>query len=430
MEKTVWSSRSRRLVVNDGVSRRDALAAVGAVGVAASAGCLGRLGLGDGVDVTSTTATTQFRGGLERRGVYPDAAVPTEAGPAWTLRGVNTGDHTAAKASPVALASGDLLVPGDSGFLWRVTSGGDVVWKTEVTGASRGLHGTPAVVDGVAFVGAYDGVMTALDVDSGDLAWRADLGDAIGSSPGYHDGVVYIAVEYADPSGAMFGLDASTGDVVWEDQRVTDHPHSTCAIDRDAGRLVVGSNDGYLYAWSYPDLEFVWKTPTGRPIKGPVATFDGSAFFGSWDRNVYRVALDDGTVEWTKQTGALVMSGPSVEPATGTVYVGSKDETLYALDAASGDETWRFDADGAIIGCPTVTSEHVLVGAYDETLHVVPKADGETVWNASGVGRVTSTPLVHERAVYFTDRASDAYLADESEASGTSGGLYKVASAV
>jgi len=412
--------------VTDGISRRHALAAASALGVGATAGCLGRLGLG-GVDVTSTHATTQFRGGLQRQGVYPDARVPTEAGPAWTLRGVNTGDHTAAKASPVALADGDVLVPGDSGSLWRVAPAGDVVWETTVTSASRGMHGTPAVVDGVAFVGSYDGVLTALDVASGDLTWRANLGDAIGSSPAYHDGVVYVAVEYADPSGAMFGVDAGNGDVVWEDQRITDHPHSTCAIDLDAGRLVVGSNDGFLYAWSYPDLEFQWTFDAGEPIKGPVATHDGSAFFGSWDRNAYRVALADGTEEWSAGTRGLVMSGPSVEPATGTVYVGSKDGSLYALSTDSGKARWQYDADGAIVGCPTVTSEHVLVGAYGETLHVVSKADGDQVWSASGVGRVTSTPLVHDRAVYFTDRASEAYLED---GSGESGGLYKYASGV
>ncbi|WP_227134059.1 outer membrane protein assembly factor BamB family protein [Halorubellus salinus] len=421
---------SRREGTADGarVSRRDVLAATAAVGAAsASAGCLSDALGGGTASVSSTTAFAQFRGGLRRRGVYPDASVPVEATHEWTLRDVNTGDHTAAKASVVPIPGGDLLCPGDSGFLWRVTPGGDVVWRTDVTGATRGMHGTPAVVDGYAFVGAYDGVLTALDVETGDLAWRADLGDAIGSSPAYHDGVVYIAVEYAEPSGAMFGVDAESGDVVWKDQRITDHPHSTCAIDRDAGRLVVGSNDGYLYAWSYPDLAFQWRFDTGRPIKGPVATHDGGAFFGSWDRHVYRVALADGTETWSTRTGGLVMSGPAVEASTDTVYVGSKDDRLYALEAASGKERWAYDADGAIIGCPTVAREHVLVGSYDATLHAVEKTTGDVVWRGEGVGRVTSTPRVHDGAVYFADRASDAYLDDDGDKSGA---LYKVASGV
>jgi outer membrane protein assembly factor BamB len=410
--------------VTNGRSRREALATVGAVAASATAGCLGALGLDGDVDVSATTAFAQFRGGLDRRGVYPDAVVPQAVTREWALRDVNTGEHTAAKASVVPTEDGDVLCPGDSGRLWRVTPDGDVVWRTEVTSASRGLHGTPAVVDGYAFVGAYDGVLTAADADTGDLAWRADLGDAIGSSPAYHDGVVYIAVEYDDPSGAMFGIDATSGDVVWADQRLTDHPHSTCAIDRDAGRLVVGSNDGFLYAWSYPDLAFAWRFDTGRPIKGPVATYDGGALFGSWDHDVYRVALADGSESWSTRTGGLVMSGPAVDASTGTVYVGSKDDRLYALDADTGKPRWTYDAGDSIIGCPTVVGDHVLVGSYDRTLHAVANATGDAVWQARGVGRVTSTPRVHDGAVYFTDRASTAALEAEG---GRTGALYKLA---
>jgi outer membrane protein assembly factor BamB len=371
-------------------------------------------------------AETQFRGGLGRRGVVPDATVPGTPDVEWTVRNVNAGDHTAAKASPVETPGGDVVVPGDTGDVRRVTPGGDVAWTASVEETKRGIHGTPAIANGVVYVGAYDGALYAFDLDTGERFWRRKLGDAIGSSPGYHDGVVYIAVEYYDPSGAMFGVDAATGAITWEDDRPTDHPHSTCAIDREAGRLVVGSNDGDLYAWTYPDLEFAWSFSTGRPIKGPIATHDGSAFFGSWDRHVYRVDLADGSEEWAVETGGLVMSGPAVEAATGTVYVGSHDSHCYALAAATGEERWRFDTGGRITGCPTVTAEHVLFGSYDGHCYALEKESGEETWRVAGVGEVTGTPLVADGAVYFTDRASSDYL---DGGDGKTGGLYKIVSA-
>jgi outer membrane protein assembly factor BamB len=407
-------------------------AVAGAVGAGSVAGCsLPRPSVTGGEvafdgDSPATDATTQFRGGLHRQGVYPGATVPTDVESAWTVPEVNTGDHTAAKASPVALPAGDLLIPGDTGELRRVTPEGEVVWTADVTDAGRGIHGTPAVASGAAYIGAYDGALSALDVETGDRYWRAALGDAIGSSPAYYDGTVYIAVEYSDPSGAMFAVDAVDGSVEWDDQRPTDHPHSTCAIDRDAGRLVVGSNDGKLYAWSYPDLEFQWTFATDGAIKGPVAIADGSAFFGSWDESVYRVALADGSEEWRFETGNLVMTGPSVEPATGTVYVGSHDDNCYALDADSGAERWRFDTDGRLIGCPTVTSEHVLVGSHDTHLYCIEKESGEGVWEVDAAGTVSSTPLVEEGAVYFADRASRNYV---EEGEGETGKFRKLVAA-
>jgi len=412
-----------------GSSRRAVLGAVGLAAVGGLAGCLDVRTSGRPAErtpaapTTTAAATATFRGGFHRRGVFPDATVPAEPRVEWTLRDLNTGDHTAAKASPVATRSGDVVVPGDTGEVWRVTPDGDVVWTAAVEETSRGIHGTPTVVDGTVYVGAYDGALYAFDLGTGERFWRRKLGDAIGSSPGYHDGTVYIAVEYYEPSGAMFGVDAVSGEVVWEDRRPTDHPHSTCALDREAGRLVVGSNDGNLYAWTYPELTFVWSFSTGDAIKGPVATHDGSAVFGSWDGNVYRVALDDGSRQWAAETGGMVMSGPAVEAATDTVYVGSHDSRCYALDAATGNVRWTFDTGGRITGCPTVAGDHVLVGSYDRRCYALAKRTGEKRWAVDGVGHVTGSPTVVDGAVYVTDRASEAHLAG---GDGRTGGLYKI----
>jgi outer membrane protein assembly factor BamB len=408
-------------------SRRGVLGTLAAV-AAGVPGCLGAPRPDpDPIDAdgrpASTAATAQFRGGLGRWGVVPDATVPTAPTVEWVRRDLNTGDHTAAKASPVPTPDGDIVVPGDAGELWRLTPEGDRVWTAAVEETARGVHGTPAVANGTVYVGAYDGALYAFDLDTGERFWRRPLGDAIGSSPGYHDGVVHIAVEYDDPSGAMFGVDAATGDVVWADRRPTDHPHSTCAIDPDAGRLVVGANDGVLYAWTYPDPTFAWSVETGGAIKGPVAAFGGSAFFGSWDESVYRVDLDDGAVEWAVDTGGLVMSGPAIDPETGTVYIGSHDSRLYALDAETGAERWTFDTGGRITGCPTVAGDHLLVGSYDRSCYAVDRRTGEAVWAVDGVGHVTSAPAVVDGAVYFADRASAAHL---SGGDGPTGGVYKI----
>jgi outer membrane protein assembly factor BamB len=404
--------------------RRRFLQGVGSAAAIGTAGCLGRLRTLTGGPSTppAERADAQFRGETTRRGVSPEQSVPSSVTVDWRREGLNTGDHTAAKASPVQAPNGDVVVSGDTGEVWAVRPEGEIRWRTDATDTTRGFHGTPAIANGTVYVGAYDGALYAFDLETGERYWRTQLGDAIGSSPGYHDGRVYIAVEYYEPSGAIFALDAVTGEVVWEDRRITNHPHSTCAIDREAGRLVVGSNDGYLYCWSYPDHEFLWRYEAGEDVKGPIATWDGSAFFGSWSDEVYRVALADGSEEWATDLGASVMAGPSVEPSTGTVYVGDQHESLYALDAAGGDEQWETDVGGPVVGCPTVTSDHVLVGSYEPKLCAVEKATGDDVWSVPAEGNVTSTPLMTDEAVYFAERTSEASLDGE----GSTGALYRV----
>lgn len=396
------------------VSRRDVLAGI-AGGVSGSiAGCSAR---GD-VARLDQTPSTLFRGDLQRRGYYPDATVPATVDMAWRIADVNPGEHTAAKASPVVAPSGDLIVPGDDGRVSAVTPSGDVRWSSTTEPSARGIHGTPVIANDTVYVGAYDGALYAFDLTTGDREWRTKLGDAIGSSPAYHDGILYIPVEFYAPSGSLYAVSAATGAVIAEDDRPTNHPHSTSAIAVDAGKLVFGANDGMLYAWDYPSLDFAWAFETGGAIKGPVAVDGTAAVFGSWDHTVYRVDLAAGTAEWTFRADGKVMSGPGIDPARGIVYIGSHDTHLYALDFATGERLWAFDTGGIILGCPTVTADSILVGSYDRHLYACTHS-GEERWRAATTGWVTSTPLVYGDGIYFTDRATD----DQP------GGLYRLAPA-
>jgi outer membrane protein assembly factor BamB len=392
-------------------TRRRLLASGGAALSAGVAGCLsGRsrpIGSASFDPLAETsldeTARAQFRGGLRNRG-YVDATIPDAVEVDWSLP-INRGEHTAAKSSPVAAGeSGDVVVAGDTGEVRRLAPDGTIRWKAAVDPTTRGVHGTPAVANGTVYVGAYDGALYAFSLETGERRWRTKIGDAIGSSPVYYNGVCYIAVEYSAPSGSVAAVDAASGDVRWLDRRPTDHPHSTVGIDRERGRLVVGANDGTLYGWSFPDLERAWTFETDGAIKGPVGIADGLAVFGSWDHRVYAVDVSDGSPVWSFTAGADVMAAPAI--VDGEVYIGSHDRSLYALSLADGRERWRFDAGGWVIGSPVATRGHVLVGSYDGRLYAVNRETGEEAWYVAGRGHATSATLVREDALYYAERST------------------------
>lgn len=427
-------------------SRREWLAAVGSTAAVAAAGCASlEPTANDGPETDSETGSgseptseqtvpegvAQFRGSLERWGYYPDETVPDAVETAWRIPDVNTGTHSAAKASAVPMPGGGVLLPGDNGYLNAVTGDGEIRWRGETDMNGRGIHGTPAVADDRAYVGAYDGILYAFGVESGDLDWSTELGGSIGSSPLYHEGTVYVSVEFPDPEGRMFAVDAETGEVTWEEpeHRPTDHPHSSPAVDPDAGYIVCGSNDGYLYGWSLPDLEFQWRfatDPQGSTdgeIKGPIATYDGAAFFGSWDHSVYRVDMETGEEDWRFETGDLSMTGPAIDPRRDTVYMGSHDDHLYALDASTGEEEWRFRTGRPLTGCATVAGDRVLTGSKDGRLYALEGDSGDEVWRVDHEGWVTSTPRVVDGEIYYAERAPDP------EHGATDGGGYKLVAA-
>ena len=73
------------------------------------------------------------------------------------------------------------------------------------------------------------------------------------------------------------------------------------------------------------------------------------------------------TEAWNFTTGGPVTSAPAV--ANGMVYVGSHDDNLYALDAATGAPVWTFPA-GGNVSSPTVVDGVVYVAAGEAFTYV------------------------------------------------------------
>ncbi|WP_136718612.1 protein kinase domain-containing protein [Halorientalis salina] len=78
---------------------------------------------------------------------------------------------------------------------------------------------------------------------------------------------------------------------------------------------------------------------------------------------------DPGTEQWSFKTGDWVRSSPTV--VDGTVYVGSNDDNLYAVDAATGTEQWSFNTGDRVRSSPTVVDGTVYVGSDDNNLYAI-----------------------------------------------------------
>ena len=82
-------------------------------------------------------------------------------------------------------------------LIWNYTTGGEVA-------------SSPAVADGVVYVGSYDGKVYALDAMTGAFIWSYATGGMVVSSPAVANNVVYVGsynhVLYA------FGLYTQRGD--------------------------------------------------------------------------------------------------------------------------------------------------------------------------------------------------------------------------
>ncbi|MCX5014910.1 MULTISPECIES: PQQ-like beta-propeller repeat protein [unclassified Streptomyces] len=72
----------------------------------------------------------------------------------------------------------------------------------------------------------------------------------------------------------------------------------------------------------------------------------------------------------------------------GMLYVRSKNDGLYAIDAATGRKRWRAPLAGVLPGAPAVTSGAVFVATDGGAVHAMRTADGEQMWRQAPGGRL------------------------------------------
>jgi outer membrane protein assembly factor BamB len=152
----------------------------------------------------------------------------------------------------------------------------------------------------------------------------------------------------------------------------------------------VGRRDG-AFAKTTFTVETDWamfrNTPSHRgnnPYENVVGTSNVGDLFQSWSAN---------------------LNGAPTSPAVvdGSLYSGSANGDLYALDASTGSQLWSFAATAAINSSPAVSNGVVYVASSDGKLWAVNTSDGSAFWGSPVTlsGTSNSSPTISGGIVYI-----------------------------
>jgi hypothetical protein len=216
------------------------------------------------------------------------------------------------------------------------------------------------VVDGVVYVGSSNrGTFYALDAATGTERWRFATDGVLVSSPAVADGVVYVG----NSNGTFYALEAGTGAERW---RFATRSYADSSPAVAGGLVYVASSNDLLYALDAATGIERWCFDLGSfPLTSP-AIAGGTVYVGGGniaeDVGIL-FALDTATGQerWRFAADDSIASPAVVD---GLVYVGSDDGTLYALEAGSGRERWRLATGGRVSSAPAVVDGVVFVGAF------------------------------------------------------------------
>ena len=93
------------------------------------------------------------------------------------------------------------------------------------------------------------------------------------------------------------------------------------------------------------------------------------------------------------------------------LYVTGGQNTLYALDALTGEKIWNFTTDNMISSSPTVVGGVVYVSNWDRNMYALDALTGAKIWNYTigGEGEVDSSPAVADGVVYIGSGDNNVY---------------------
>jgi outer membrane protein assembly factor BamB len=206
-----------------------------------------------------------------------------------------------------------------------------------------------------AYVGDVRGGVYAIELASGEVAWRTEMEGSATAPLAVSDGGVY-AVARAGSAGliSVVALDASSGERVWS---TSPAPGAAVASGPTVGdgRVVVGFADRVIRALDAGSGSELWEERTNGIFSpaGVAAYAEGDAFVADIAGQVYRLDGATGRREWDHALNDLVVrSSPVV--VGGDVLLGLNDGRLVALDAAGGDLVWQSDPTPGLVGALAV----------------------------------------------------------------------------
>ena len=141
-----------------------------------------------------------------------------------------------------------------------------------------------------------------------------------------------------------------------------------------------------------PPLKLRWKFKTGGPIIGSVAVAYGTVYVGSEDQKLYALDAENWGVRWTFQTSGAIRYAPTVW--NNRVYVCARDNRVYALESDSGVQIWQYQAENWMDSPPIASGGNIYVGVFPNKILIMDAATGALVNQVRSRVRISGNEYV------------------------------------
>jgi outer membrane protein assembly factor BamB len=261
--------------------------------------------------------------------------------------------------------------------------------------------------DGILYFGGIDGKVYAISPTArsqnltfpGQGEWVFDI-PAVGV-PG---SICGPACAPASPRASLYATPVVVGDLVCIATYTSNSSGNTGKIIA-INKLAPGYNKGNPQEEGNPQRsKGEWTYPSGAKTMGAIVgspvVADDTLYVGSSDGWLYAIDTLYGESAWTSpvDTGSKIWTSPVVNG--GVVYVSNYDRKLLAISSTDGTVIWQTELPASIATSPAVFDDSIFLGTFDNHLYAIDKTNGKEKWNFKGGNWFWSTPITKDGVVY------------------------------
>jgi outer membrane protein assembly factor BamB len=220
--------------------------------------------------------------------------------------------------------------------------------------------------------------------------WTHPIGSYTWAAPVAADGVVYIGTR----EGKFLAVHAADGSALWAwtgpnriDGNAVVAGNAVLFVDGKDDLVCLSRADGSLrWRVSLYDEKLAGKVlpenPTFNRRTATPLVLDGTVYCGSADGGLYALDGATGATLWRHEAGAPIFSGVGIN-GPDTLAFGTMDGSVVLLDRHTQKETMRGHTLGGVVTTPVVAGDKVLAGSRDYFLYGLNLADGSVAWKFS-----------------------------------------------
>jgi outer membrane protein assembly factor BamB len=312
---------------------------------------------------------------------------------------------------------GDKLYFGaNDGFLYCLNKHtGELIWKTQTTLEPNAFRhfSTPCASKDLVVVGSASGEVYGMDKHSGEVRFVIKTDDWVRARPVIQDGELFVATM----KGSLFAYNLE-GKHPKEIFHLALGKHPILAdLSIEGDKLLINDSDLFCHCVT-TDGKLLWKKSIirgfmkdgerilsdqiagGAYYQSKPTAAKGTIFFGTPARFVYAVDAETGAEKWKFELGGSISGAPTYDH--GRIYIGQQgaEEEFYCLDAETGREIWN-QKTGWVWGSATVSDGLVFVPCIDGYVMALDAENGQMVWRHRFNMSVCSEPCVEGDQVIF-----------------------------